>query len=114
MSEEQILDTDVFKAVIARGSSLVMMDVIQYQGLFWLVPGWLDSPDGEWSKPRRIICLSILQHQDVRDNPNRLSDFAVNVPIPNDVLAGKIEGQAAIQYRVVELPPFRIRKPKIH
>jgi hypothetical protein len=42
MSEEQILDTDVFKAVIARGSSLVMMDVIQYQGLFWLVPEWLD------------------------------------------------------------------------
>jgi hypothetical protein len=52
----------------------------------------------------RQICLSILQHQDLRDNPNRRSDFAVNVPIPKDILDGKIEGQAAIQYRVVELP----------
>ena len=29
MSQEQILDTDVFKAVIARGSSLVMIDMLR-------------------------------------------------------------------------------------
>jgi hypothetical protein len=114
MVEEPILETEIFKTVIAFCSPLVLGDAIQYQGKFWLVPEWLVSPDGQWRKPKRIISLENLEHQDLRKLRLRPADLAINESIPKDVLDGKIAGHPHSKYVVVELPPFRIRKPKVY
>jgi hypothetical protein len=112
--DEEVLETEVFKTVIAVGPQLLIGDAIHFQGAFWIVPEWLESSDQQWCKPKRLICLANLQHQDFRNQRVRTADFAVNEPIPKDVLEGKMSGQPASKFIVIEMPPFRIRKSQIH
>ncbi len=46
------------KAMVPLEDGTIMYcDVTEYDGLPWLVPHWLDMPDGKWTMPARIICL---------------------------------------------------------
>jgi hypothetical protein len=56
----------IFKTVIAVGSALLRMDTIEFQGLFWLVPDWLEELNEGLINPTRIICLAGLRYQDLR------------------------------------------------
>ena len=38
------------------------MDVIEYDGKFWLVPDWLDNSDRTMSRPTRIVSMEKLRH----------------------------------------------------
>jgi hypothetical protein len=114
MAEDQILSTDILKIGVAVGASIFLFDGIEYEGKVWLVPEWLDSPDGQWCKPKRIICVTNLRHQDLRDRKVRSADLSVIEPMPKEILDGKIAELPNSKYIVVELPSFRIQKPKIH
>lgn len=92
----------VLKAMVPLSDGLYRMSVVEYQGMFWLVPTWLDLPRKGWSKPGRLICLSLLQHQQMMDNPNE--QFLVSYPIPKSLLSGPIPPELAIQYTVIDLP----------
>jgi hypothetical protein len=104
----------IFKTVIAVGAALLRMDTIEFQGLFWLVPEWLEELNEGSIKPTRIICLAGLRYQDLRSDTESSDDFALNVPIPKSVLEGRVQGPDSAIYWVIESPPLIFRKPAIH
>lgn len=90
-----------------QSGSIYHMDTIEYQGKFWLVPMWLESPSEGISMPARIVSLETLQHQKLLRSPT--GDFCVNQPISKDVLDG-LKTEAG--YVVIEKPNIRILIPK--
>lgn len=60
----------VFKALVPMKDGLYQMSVVEYQGMFWLVPTWLDLPRKGWSKPARIVCLSLVPHTHNPQDPD--------------------------------------------
>lgn len=92
----------VFKSMVTLNDGLYRMDTIEHEGMFWLVPEWIDTPRKGWSRPARIVCLSLLPHQalplggDIR--------FVLSNPIPKSVLTGQIQPRLTIQYVVIERP----------
>jgi hypothetical protein len=107
----------IYKAMVAieGESSIYQMDAIEHEGKFWLVPTWLDSPDGKQSKPLRLILLDSLQHQRLDQSGGAPADFAVNNPIPKAVLDGrppKQEGFSLNMYVVVEAPDLIVDRSK--
>jgi hypothetical protein len=99
-----------FKAFVIVGDQHGGCDGIEHEGRKWLVPYWLNTPDGEWQKPERIVPLDRFRHQ-----TSKLVgfDFVVTEPIPNAVLSGPISPQLATQYGVVLEPDITLRRPKL-
>lgn len=105
----------IYRTTVAVGGAIKMMDAIEHAGHFWLVPQWLEHTERGWITPARIICLTGLRYQDLRNNSATTAcDLAVNIPIPQHVLDGKLQGAESAIYRVVERPPLVFRKPSIH
>jgi hypothetical protein len=110
----------IHKAAIAieGDNKSIQMDTIEHDGKFWLVPLWIDNPTTKTTRPARIILLDSLQHQ--RSSPGSLGgEFAVNVPIPRDVLEGRVrqkQGFGANLYIVIEAPDltFELSARKLH
>lgn len=92
----------VFKTIVPTDDEILRMDTIEHQGLFWLVPQWIDTPRKGWSKPVRLVCLSLLHHQALKDDPD--NHFFVNYPVPRAVLIGPIPPELSTQYVVIDLP----------
>src|SRR4051794_29175213 len=98
----------IYKAAVAiEGEGTIsQMDAIEHDGKFWLVPIWLENPAIKKIKPLRLILLDSLQHQRF-DPPTQFGDFAVNDPIPKDVLKGRVQQQQGFglnMYVVIEEP----------
>jgi len=107
----------IYKAMVAieGEAAIYKMDAIEYQGKFWLVPTWLDSPDGKQSKPLRLILLDSLQHQRLDPSGGSRADFAVNNPIPKAVLDGRApqqQGFSLNMYVVLEAPALIVDRSK--
>ena len=85
-----------------------MCDVIEHAGQFWLVPEWLDSQDGKWTKPARIVSLATLPHQRSKSYP----EFVVNDAIPASVLFGRPSLEEARQFGVVDFPEIVFPKQR--
>jgi hypothetical protein len=108
-----ISDAPIFKTMVSDGSSLFPVDTIEHEGRLWLVLRWLYPPSREWRAPERLICISNLGFQDLRNMPNAPADFSVPVPLPK-VLFETIPTLPAEQYIVIEHPRLRFRMPSIH
>ena len=111
---EQIIASDVLKCLAVVDTSLVLIDVIQYQDIFWLVPEWVDSPDGGWCRPRRIIYAGKLRHYNFRAMGAEAADFALDETLSEDVLNGNRGIRKASQHLIIDLPALRVRKPQLH
>lgn len=92
----------VFKTFVPLEDGVYEMDTIEHEGQMWLVPEWIDIPRKGWSRPARIVCLSLLPHSVM--GPQFRCRYAVQNPIPKSVLNGQIQPQLASQYVVVENP----------
>ncbi len=114
MHRDPIIISDVWKCLAVIDTSLVLIDVIQYQNKFWLVPEWLDSPDGQWSRPRRIISVKKLQRYDLKAIGTEAADFALDETLAEDVLTGACSSGKASKYQIIDLPALRFRKPQLH
>jgi hypothetical protein len=86
--------------VAADVHEIHICDVISHEGQFWLVPEWLDSQDGKWTKPARIVPLATMPHQQGTGYP----EFVVNDPIPKSVLFGRPSPEEAHKFAIVEYP----------
>lgn len=97
---------DRWTATLIVDGEIVVMDVIEWMGAFWLVPTWLDHLQLGASRPERAIRLDVLPH-------HRLSDgrFALDQPVPRSVLEGPIPLARAAGYEVVEQPGVLIASP---
>lgn len=100
------------QVIVADGvHNIVMMDVIEHQGGFWLVPEWLDNRAQQVTMPVRIVSLETLPHQRTRGRP----EFVVNDPVPKYVFDGHVPPEQATKYIVVERPDIRIPlAPRLH
>jgi hypothetical protein len=100
----------IYKAMVIIASDVHetrMVDVIEHDGEFWLVPEWLDNQVRRLTKPLRIVSLRTLPHQRIagKDHP---PDFVVNDPVPKYVFDGRTPPQEADKYVVVEGPEIYI------
>lgn len=78
-----------------------LMDVIEYEGGFWLVPEWLDNRSLKLTRPLRIISLATMVHHRMEgQNP----EFLVENPVPKYVFDGRVPPEEADKYIVVENP----------
>ncbi len=95
----------------SSGGKVYKMDTIEHDAKFWLVPEWLESQDGDWTQPARIILLDTLPHQ---KSGGTFGDFVLNRPIPKNVIDGRAKpGEGG--YIVVEQPDIRLPNPsKVH
>jgi hypothetical protein len=82
MSEPPISDGLIYKTMVNDGTSIFPVDTIEYQGKFWLILRWIYPPSKEWREPQRLICISNLPHQDLRQRQQRPADFSVLLPLP--------------------------------
>ena len=114
MYGEQIITSNVLKCLAVVDTSLVIIDVIQYRNRFWLVPEWLDLPDGLWCRPRRMIYAGKLRHYNFRAIGAEAADFALDETLSEDVLHGRSIMRKASEHQIIDLPALRVRKPRPH
>jgi hypothetical protein len=88
------------------------VDVVEYQGEFWLVPEWLDNSVQKITKPTRLVSLAHLPHQRVSGR----QEFVVHDPVPSYVLFGRIPPETKGRYAVIEFPDlsFPIQPRGLH
>jgi len=77
-------------------------DTIEHKGKLWLVPGWIEKPLEGYSRPARIICLSLLPHQ--KRGANFPVQYVLSKPIPKSVLDGQIPKKPKFFFQIVEAP----------
>jgi hypothetical protein len=111
--DERII-SDVMKCLAVLEASLVMIDVIEYRNKLWLVPEWLDSSDGRWCTPQRMIYFGNLRQCHLRVAGIEAADFVLDQTLTADVLNGTRSTRNAAQYQVIDLPALRVRKPQLH
>lgn len=85
----------------ANSTSICEMDVIEYDGKFWLVPEWLDNPIQKVTKPMRMVSLETIRHSRMR---GAKQEFVVEFPVPKYVFEGRIPSAEADKYVVIEGP----------
>jgi hypothetical protein len=82
---------------------VAFMDVIEFEGKFWLVPEWLDNASLGVSMPVRIISLEKIRHSRSAGHP----EFVVDDPIPKSVSDGPIQPAEAHGFVVKERPAIQ-------
>jgi hypothetical protein len=110
----QIIDSEVLKCLIVVDTSLAIIDVIQYRKKFWLVPEWIDSSDGQWCTPRRIIWAEKLRRYDLRAIGTEEADFTLDETLSEDLLNGTSISGKTSKYQIINVPGCRIRKNTIN
>jgi hypothetical protein len=111
---DQIIISEVLKCLVVVDSSLAIIDVIQYRNKFWLVPEWIDSSDGQWCIPRRIIWAKKLLRYDLRASGLEAVDFTLDETLSEDLLKGTSISGNTSKYQIVNAPGCRIRKNTIN
>jgi hypothetical protein len=86
------------------GGSLLLGDVIEYEGKLWLVPEWLAGPTAGTEVPARIICLDGMPLRKPAPQYQDRADWVLSTPLSTDILEG----------RRVSQNPLVIERPKIH
>lgn len=98
----------ILKAMVPVGAEVRKVDVIEYEGQFWLVPLWLDTRESGMTTPLRIISLAAIPHQTLTHDPH--AQFAVNSPIHKALFElGPIPPELSRGYVIHERPPIQIR-----
>jgi hypothetical protein len=83
--------------------------VIILGGLPWLVPWWIDSPDGRSTRPARIVGLAWVEHQRIERDGQ--TEFVVNQPLPKALFENPIPLGSVTGYVVLEGPNIQFPIP---
>lgn len=98
----------ILKTLVPADDGLFVYDTIEYEGKLWLVPEWIDGiPTKGYSKPARIICLTVLPHSQGAAG----ADYALNNPIPKSVWQGHVPPELKNMYVVIENPDIVVETP---
>ena len=100
---EKILKTMISFSDFELGKTF-LVDTIECEGAYWLVPEWLGNPAERWQMPARIICLDGLIHQ--ATHQERPADFVLRKRLPKCVWDG--QPPPGDQYVVRERPNIRL------
>jgi hypothetical protein len=100
--------------IYSEGEPVVkLIDTIEHEGKFWLVPDWIEKPLEGWKSPERIILLDVLPHQKVPPGSPIPADFVLGYPRPTASFAnGQTPIQSTAEPVVIESPDIRVPIPK--
>jgi hypothetical protein len=87
-------------------AGLFTQDALLSGSELWLVPSWLQSPDGLWLRPAVAIRVDQLGFQVVA-TPAAGAEVLLNSPMSKEVAGGDLELARASGYEVVEGPSDR-------
>ena len=93
-----------YQAHVFVGDKIILADLIQHDGKFWIVTEWLGLPDKKTIQPSRIILLDSYKYQPPMNNDHL---FFLNEPIPEDVFYG----QSTSGDTVLDLPDIFVCMP---
>jgi len=83
---------------------IVLTDVVEHEGQFWLVPEWFENSVLKVRKPTRLIGIAKLRHQRSKTYP----EFVVEDPIPKSVFFDEaIPPELENKYEILESPDIR-------
>ena len=92
--------SNLYSAIVAVGPSMHMFHVMEHGGQKWLVPGWIDSPNGEWTRPERMILMDVLPYALLGGR----ADYVVNKPLPREYVVGPLPSEIESPFIVLYLP----------
>ena len=94
-------------SIIEDGGATYKCHAIEYENKYWIVGGWLENPIEKWVRPKRLIGLETLKHQQNFDS--QYADFLVTHAIPKSVFdRGVIPPQSEDSFVIVDLPDIHI------
>jgi hypothetical protein len=71
------------RTLVATSGGIIEMETIKLESVWWLVCSW---NDGLQTRPRRVVRLSGLPHEEVKGQTFR---FVLTHPLPAELLAGR-------------------------
>jgi hypothetical protein len=74
------MDMERAKTLVSTHGGVSEMDTVRLGDAWWLVCSWSDT---QQTRPKRVIRLSGLQHEEVKGQPYR---FVLSRPLPTQVL----------------------------
>ncbi len=83
-----------------------MMDVIKYEGEFWLVPEWWVKQSEGWKAPERVVHIGSLDHSHFPENFG--FQFLIQSPVPKLVFETEDLSQLTSEYLVYIGPDIRL------
>lgn len=89
-------------------ASIIPVAGFFYRGKLWIAPDWLDTPDGKWTTPKRIICVDAFPRQQSFDG---LLDWIVHYPISTALFADPIPLELQAEYEILERPEIWLPIP---
>lgn len=81
-------------------------DAVEYDETIWLVPRWIDSPEG-YRTPERMLRLDQFEHQ-MFPAPSPIN-IAINEPVPHALYSGELTEELKVKYMLYDRPDFRFR-----
>jgi hypothetical protein len=90
------------KTYVTFDGAIHKVDTIRWKDSFWLVPNWLDTPDGKHAMPTRIIRLDTIRHAPMGN------DFVVQSPMPKELFGDRTPKEPIAGYEYLELPNIAV------
>lgn len=103
---------EIYRATFIASDGIYTVNVIFWEGDFWLVPQWLDNPSEKWSKPARIIRLNSIPHQKCLGNQR--GDFLIPPSVPKAAIFGPYPYAGPLPVVLVEAPDIQVVLPVRH
>lgn len=99
--------TDVKQAlIIIEGTNgLSTCDIIEHDGMLWLVPEWRDNPAEGWTMPQRIVLALAFGLQETAQQNHQ---YLLQMPVPEALLEGGPPESAG--QKVIEMPDIRFER----
>ena len=103
----------ILKTAVINGGNIDLMDTIEHEGHFWLVPNWILSRNDKYIRPLRIISLQTIPHQDFGSVKEGEARFVVSYPIPKSVFLGLPPKGRENLYVIRENPEIVLPNPDV-
>lgn len=94
--------------------TIYTQDAVQNGDELWLVPSWMQSPDGTLLTPAVAIRVDSLGVQELSDDPSG-AEALLQSPVPTAALQGDLQAAAGAGLQAVAGPieALTIRRPSI-
>lgn len=93
-----------YNVILVSDGETFDLDVIWFDGEFWIVPEWITDQLLGHQTPARAIPLAAIGDVYRTDDPEADASFYARSEVPRSVLFGYIEPAAAKRYEVLVAP----------
>jgi hypothetical protein len=90
----------IYEVMVVSDGEALMLDAIQHEGAYWLVPQWIEDTARKQRKPARVIRLDGLAP--LARQPGDDCDFFVLQPMSKALLFGDPSPEEQQQYLILD------------